>query len=169
MCEQASLKDYRRIPRVRCRDHNFSPDRPAQCAGVAAVEKSWTNDEGDTIGVQYRCEFGHGFTLFMDRESGQLQGVDGEPLDDRIVEDDREIGDRWVCEQHEHPDGRDKYLIWPWSTEVCPRCDEGTRYDCQLCGEQLCRTDVVNEKGDGYAHKECVIDEHTVPASEVEA
>lgn len=156
---QAKLTDGWQFPRVRCQDKHADH---CCCVGVAVPEDVTRNDAGAVIAVQYRCEFGHGWFWFVD--NGNIRDLDS----DRVVQDDREIEQRWACRQCTDDRGRSKIVIWPVSTEVCPFCEQGTRYDCVDCGEQLCTDQLVHREDDGFVCDSCCWDRHTVPASEVE-
>lgn len=159
---QAKINDGWQFPRVRCQNRHGE----RCCAGVAAPEDVQRNEDGAVIVVDYRCEFGHGWFWFA--EDGNIVDANGDQIDDaRIVDDDREIEERWACRQCTDDRGNPKLLIWPVSTAVCPICEEGTRYDCLDCGEQLCTSDTVHEEEDGFICDSCCLEKHTVPASEV--
>lgn len=154
---QAKVNGWK-FPRIRCRSNwtgRFC------CAGIAAVEDVYRDDDGRVFGAAYRCEFGHGWTMFVD--NGQLRDLDT----DHVVQDDRTILDRWACRQCTDDRGQPKLVIWPVSTEVCPHCRQGTRYDCLDCGNQLRADETVYEEGDGFMCDACWMDQHTVPASKV--
>lgn len=159
---QAKINDGWQFPRIRCHRHSFNPDSPACCIGVAAVTDVKRDDDGCVFGVDYCCEFGHSWFMFVD--DGEVRDLDS----DRIVEDDREIAERWVCRQETNKRGNTKLVIWPVSTEICPHCGKGTRYDCRDCGEQLCADQNVHPEEDGFICDPCWWDRYTVPASEVQ-
>lgn len=156
---QAKINDGWQFPRVRCQ--NSHGDRC--CAGVAAPEDVTRSDAGAVIAVDYRCEFGHGWFMFVD--DSEVRDLDR----DRIVQDDRNIEDRWACRQCTNDRGNPALVIWPVSTSVCPFCEQGTRYDCLDCGEQLRTDQRVYREADGFLCDSCWMGQNTVPASEVEA
>ena len=160
---QAKIDDGWQFPRVRCQNNHTGR---SCCAGVAAPEDVQRNEEGAVIVVDYRCEFGHGWFWFV--EDGRIVDANGNSLEDaRIVDDDRAIEDRWACRQCTNDRGNPKLLIWPVSTDVCPVCEQGTRYNCLDCGEQLRRDQRVHETDAGFVCDGCWLEQHTVPASEV--
>lgn len=162
---QAKLNDGWQFPRVRCRN-NHTGDHC--CAGVAAPEDVQRNDAGAVIVVDYRCEFGHGWFWFA--EDGEIIDANDDHLDpDRIVQDNREIAERWACRQCANDRGNPALVIWPVSTPVCPFCEQGTRYDCLDCGEQLRTDQTVYREADSFLCDSCWMEQNTVPASEVEA
>lgn len=157
---QAKINDGWQFPRIRCRSNwtgRFC------CIGIAVPVDEWRKEDGDLSHLHYECEFGHSWSMFVD--NGTVKDLDP----DRIVEDDREIAERWVCRQEANKRGNTKLVIWPVSTEVCPHCGKGTRYDCLDCGEQLRTDQVVHPEDDGFVCDSCWWDRYTVPASEVEA
>lgn len=75
----SDLREYG-FPDLQCR----SPTRNlrANCIARAQVEKKlYSVEDGELFGLHYRCEYGHGFTVFVPLQEDPLPVSGGQIID----------------------------------------------------------------------------------------